>query len=247
MKELGSNADWRRWGKEDPLFAVSSWKNKQKAGSSPWTEDEFYAMGKSDWEDFRRHWRQYGMGAEICLEIGCGAGRITKPLSRDFQRVYAVDVSDEMVRRARAAAGPNVEFFLTDGLRLPRADESVTAVFSTHVLQHLDDAETGYAYFREILRVLETGGTAMVHLPLYELPGGPLGSLMRATHALSQRLSRMRAEWKRRRGIATMRGTPYPIQDLYVVLVGMGFRDVEFRVFPVRSNGVLHPFVLARK
>ena len=35
------------------------------------------------------------------LEIGCGPGRLMKPLSRNFGEIHGVDVSDEMVRLAR--------------------------------------------------------------------------------------------------------------------------------------------------
>ena len=37
------------------------------------------------------------------LEIGCGAGRITRALAGFFGEVYAVDISQEMVRQARLA------------------------------------------------------------------------------------------------------------------------------------------------
>src|SRR5579871_4277521 len=35
------------------------------------------------------------------LEIGCGPGRLMKPLSRHFGEIHGVDVSDEMIRIAR--------------------------------------------------------------------------------------------------------------------------------------------------
>ena len=41
----------------------------------------------------RRAWR--------ALEIGCGPGRLMKPMSRHFGEIHGVDVSDEMIARAR--------------------------------------------------------------------------------------------------------------------------------------------------
>ena len=38
------------------------------------------------------------------LEIGCGAGRVTRALASVFGEVYAVDISGEMVRQARAGS-----------------------------------------------------------------------------------------------------------------------------------------------
>jgi hypothetical protein len=40
--------------------------------------------GESDWQDFLRHWKQYGIDHWACLEIECGAGRITKQLATCF-------------------------------------------------------------------------------------------------------------------------------------------------------------------
>ena len=35
----------------------------------------------------------------MCIEIGCGAGRITRALARLFGEVHGVDISGEMVCR----------------------------------------------------------------------------------------------------------------------------------------------------
>ncbi len=246
--ELKSNAEWKRWGKEDPLFGVVSWTNKQKDGASPWTDEEFYALGASDWHDFRGHWEQYGVNTESCLEVGCGAGRMTKQLAETFRQVKAVDVSEDMVRRAQKAVGANVEFTVIDGIHLPQPGSSVKAVFSTHVLQHLDNVELGYAYFREFYRVLDSEGTLMVHLPLYAIPGGATERrLVEAFHAVIHKIGGARAAMKRRMGVKTMRGTPYPLNELYAFLSGLSFKNVEFRIFPTRSDGHLHPFVFAVK
>lgn len=246
--ELKSNTEWKKWGKEDPLLAVASWANKQKDGAAPWTDEEFYALGLSDWHDFWRHWQQYGVNTESCLEVGCGAGRITKQLGQTFRQVKAVDVSEDMIRRAEKAVGANVEFTVIDGIHLPQPDSSIKAVFSTHVLQHLDAVEFGYAYFREFYRVLDSDGTLMVHLPLYSIPGGPLESLLvGSVRSTFRKMGDMRAAIKRRAGVKIMRGTRYPMNGLYAFLSGLGFKEIEFRIFPTRSNGDLHPFVFASK
>jgi SAM-dependent methyltransferase len=247
---LKSNAEWRQWGKYDPLWAVATWADKEKGGGSPWTEEEFYALGEADWEDFLGHWRQYGMNTQSCLEIGCGAGRITKQLAKSFDHVCAVDVSEDMIDCARKAMGArNVEFSTTDGLHLPQSDCSVKAIFSTHVLQHLDSVDVGFSCFREFFRVLDVGGTIMMHLPLYQFPmdTGKFGILMGRLYAVYRQLSSIRAGAKRRLGVKIMRGTSYPIRNLNLFLSDLGFKNVEFRIFPVKSNGDLHPFVFATK
>lgn len=250
MRELKSNTEWKKWGKDDPMWGVSSWANKQKDGAFPWTEEEFYALGKSDWEDFLGHWRQYGVSKQNCLEIGCGAGRLTKQLAVFFDRVYAVDVSEDMINRAQETVkSGNVEFSIIDGLHLPQDDDSVKAIFSAHVLQHLDSDEIGFSYFQEFFRVLDVGGTVMVHLPLYQFPydSSKFGALMRSQYAVFRAIVNIRAAAKRRMGMKIMRGTPYPINSLNRYLSNLGFKNIEFRIFPLKSNGDPHPFVFATK
>jgi SAM-dependent methyltransferase len=250
MAELRSNAEWRRWGKDDPLWGVASWSDKQKDGASPWTEEEFYGVGDSDWQDFLRQWQQYGVSTSSCLEIGCGAGRITRPLAAAFNRVSAVDVSTDMIARARSAvANGNVDFSIVDGLHLPQADGSISAIFSTHVLQHLDSEEIGLSCFREYYRVLEPGGTLMVHLPLYQFPHDTdfFGALMRSQLAAYRFLFGMKALLYRRLGLKIMRGTKYSIGSLHPFLSELGFKRIEFRIFALNSNRSLHPFVFATK
>ena len=250
MDELKSNAEWRRWGKDDPLFGVAAWAGKEKDGSSPWTEEEFYAIGESDWRDFLGHWQHYGVDKKSCLEIGCGAGRITKALALYFDRVYAVDVSAEIIDRARKAIpGGNVEFSLVDGLHLPQPDGSVTALFTTIVLQHLDNKEIGYSYFREFYRVLAKGGTMMVGLPLYQFPveSGLVGNVMSSAYAVRRSFGNIKANFKRTMGMKTMRGTQYPVRSLRQFLASLGFKKIEVRIFPVTSNGAYDTFVFAAK
>ena len=236
MDFLRSNTEWKQWGREDPLFGVASWAGKQKGCVSAWTDEEFYALGESDWRDFFRTWQQYGVSRESCLEVGCGAGRITRQLANSFDRVQAVDVSEDMIKYARGRIGAkNVQFFVVDGIHLPQPDRSVRAIFSTHVLQHLDNVNIGLCYFREFFRVLDFGGTIMVHLPLYEWPrkGRQLGTLFKALFALYTRVDDIKARINRRRGVKIMRYTLYPMRLLYSSLVGQGFRSIEFRVFQI--------------
>ncbi len=248
MFELKSNTEWKQWAKNDPLYAVAAWREKDKSGASPWTEEEFYALGDSDWQDFFHQWQHYGLNGESCLEVGCGAGRITRQLAGAFDHVYAVDVSEDMIQRARKAVGNNVEFSIVDGLNLPQGDCSVKAILSTHVLQHLDSVDIGFSYFREFARVLDHEGTMMVHLPLYQFPSdGRSYKLMGPLYACSRRLQSIQASMRRLRGASLMRRTPYPIRDLHAFLLSVGFKNVEFRIFPTKINGDLHPFVFGTK
>ena len=167
--ELKTNSEWVEWGRKDPLFGVASWAEKKAEGATPWTDEEFYGLGASDWRDFEDHWRRYGYTPGTFVEIGCGAGRITNQLSRVFGKGHALDVSEDMIRYASARVqNPNVQWHVTEGQTIPLADDVADAVF--HVLQHLPSPEAGYAYFREIKRALRPGGSLMIHLPVHMYP-----------------------------------------------------------------------------
>ena len=95
------------------------------------------------------------------LEIGCGAGRMTRAFAARFARVDALDVSDEMLARARVllADCPNVTWRHGNGVDLtPYEDDTFDFVFSYIVFQHIPDAKIVLGYVREIARVLRPGG-----------------------------------------------------------------------------------------
>lgn len=250
---LASNQEWKQWGRRDPLFAVSSWPGREREGSCPWTDQEFYALG-ADFDDFDSHWRGYGRGQRSCLEIGCGAGRITNRLAVNFERVIATDVSEGMLEYAQAHVhAPNVDWHLTDGESLPCADAGVSAVFSCHVFQHLPNFKAGAAIFAEVHRVLEPGGSFMIHLPLFLTPDVHRAFMRSAEVAQGcyDRLLALKAglmRWRMRfGGKPYMHGTAYPARALYLRLSALGFQDVEFAAFQVRPSMSLHTCVLGRK
>jgi ubiquinone/menaquinone biosynthesis C-methylase UbiE len=210
------------------------------AGS--WTDEEFYATGASDWADFRRHWLHYWppLGG-TCVEIGCGAGRVTHALAADFDRVVALDVSPEMIERARVVVPANVEFRQVRGSEIPLPAGEADAVFSCHVLQHFEDYAVVRGSMHEARRVLRAGGTAMVHITISSYRRS---WLWRAREELRLWLARRRL----RRGVrpAVIRMRTYKHEDILRLLAEAGFTDCELRGFPVASNGYLHHFFLAR-
>ena len=104
----------------------------------------------------------------LCVEVGCGPGRMTAELARRFDRVIAVDVSPAMVERARATVDlDHVEFRAVSGDRLDGVPDGVADVLVCYlVLQHLPQPAVVTALLREFGRVLEPAGEAFVQLPV---------------------------------------------------------------------------------
>jgi ubiquinone/menaquinone biosynthesis C-methylase UbiE len=172
-----------------------------------------------------------------------------------FDHVYGVDVSPDMLAYARRRiTAPNVSFHLTDGKRVPVGSATITSVFSAHVFQHFDSTRRAEVYFREIFRVLQPGGSLMIHLPLYEFPSGSprAAAILRTFYGARQCIKRMRAAYHRAqiragRSIRFMTGISYETHWTSFTLRRFGFSDIEFTTFAANADGSLQSFVFARK
>jgi SAM-dependent methyltransferase len=161
--------DWERRARENARHYVVT-------GQQHWSDDEFYQSGEIVMQE-----EILNDLANICqgkdpkqvklLEIGCGAGRVTRAFARFFGEVWAVDISAEMVRQARrAVAGfPNAHVFRNNGkdlscLRQARwwnrsaPELQVDFAFSFMVFQHIPSREIIENYVREVHRLLRPGG-----------------------------------------------------------------------------------------
>ena len=98
-------------------------------------------------------------GATI-IDVGCGQGQVSSRLAARFPNcsVVGLDLSPAMIRMAheRNLDRDNLEFRRGDAMALPLDEDSVDAAVSVASIKHWPDRMQGV---REILRVLEPGGT----------------------------------------------------------------------------------------
>lgn len=96
----------------------------------------------------------------LAVEIGCGLGRICAALRERFDEVVGLDISAEMIERARTmVTTPGVRFEVGSGSSLaPLTDASADLVLSFTVFQHIPDPEVIEAYLADAGRVLKPGG-----------------------------------------------------------------------------------------
>jgi SAM-dependent methyltransferase len=96
-----------------------------------------------------------------CLELGCGIGRLLKPIAGRCHKAIGVDISQKMVAYGRDYLRdvPNVELHVNDGRTLSMVpDESIDLVYSHLAFQHMTLYEVVESYLAEISRVLKPGG-----------------------------------------------------------------------------------------
>ncbi len=102
-------------------------------------------------------------GARRILDVGCGAGQISRHLEKYADpgaRITCFDLSFEMLRRARnRIRSGRASYVAADLTRLPLAGSSFDCVTCGYVLEHVPDARDG---LQELARVLVPGGKMLL-------------------------------------------------------------------------------------
>ncbi len=153
--------DWDSRARKNAFHYIASWRKE-------WDPESFIASGEEDFDGLvvpvlaRCDLPTAG---KLMLELGCGAGRMTASFAKRFERVYAFDLSHEMLIRARRmhSAQKNILWLRSNGVDLSCvASDSMDFVFSYLVLQHLPEEALAMRYIREMLRVLRPGGVFLL-------------------------------------------------------------------------------------
>ena len=167
--------DWNARAREDASYYAGY-------GGRDQSDAEFYATATGVINGLETELRRVPSsqrGGWRALEIGCGPGRLMRPMSRHFAEIHGVDVSDEMVALAkqRLSDVPQAHAHLTDGATLREfPDEWFDFVYSYAVFQHIPSQEIIYGYLREILRVTKPGGLVRLQFNGLSRNGYPAGS-----------------------------------------------------------------------
>lgn len=132
--------------------------------------DYFFKMGedhaKKSIDPILEDWDDYPLEGGTALDIGCGAGRMTRALADRFGHVVGIDVSEKMIERAKSLNEnySNIEFYSNDGEQYTAIDDtSIDFVFSYVVFQHFPNKSVIKSNVNEISRVLKTGGRTNIH------------------------------------------------------------------------------------
>ncbi len=146
-------ADWNRRAVEDANYYVAFGRRDQD-------EQEFFATGQDVLRNLEAELKRTS-GRTAALEIGCGPGRLMRPMSLHFREIHGVDVSDQMIRlaRERLRGIPNAFAHQNSGSDLSAfPDGKFDFVYSYAVFQHIPSRDVVFQYLREARRVVKPGG-----------------------------------------------------------------------------------------
>jgi SAM-dependent methyltransferase len=161
--------DWEELGELDPLWAVLSDPQRQYGR---WDIDQFFETGAHDvaaiFEIADRLERP--QNHDRALDFGCAVGRLTRALAPHFNECWGVDISEQMVCRARELNDQivNCRFSVNAEPNLRKfPQQHFDFVLSILVLQHLPGEREILFTISELLRVLRRDGLLVFQLPSF--------------------------------------------------------------------------------
>jgi SAM-dependent methyltransferase len=157
-------ADWNQRAREDANYYVAFGRRDQD-------DREFLSTAADVIRDLEGELKRLPASVppatRRALEIGCGPGRLMRPMSRHFGEIHGVDVSDEMIAQANAKLSdiPWAHAHHASGSDLAQfPSDHFDFVYSYAVFQHIPSAAVVFSYLRETVRVLKPGGFARLQI-----------------------------------------------------------------------------------
>jgi SAM-dependent methyltransferase len=150
--------DWDSRARENARHYVDT-------SRTDWTDETFFASGEQQIrEDILTDMENICQGKDPkqmrILEIGCGAGRLTRAFAKLFGEVHAVDISGEMVAAASRALTdfPGAHVYQNNGQDLAVVPSlEFDFAYSAIVFQHIPSKAIIENYVREVHRLLRPG------------------------------------------------------------------------------------------
>jgi len=241
----GMREDWDARARTDAMHYIAT--------SSPpgqWESERFYSEGRSQARDLVEPACErlgFDPRGKRLLDIGCGIGRLFPGFrALGFEEIWGVDVSPEMIARARRLCPvADAHFVVGTGWDLAGIESDYfDYCFSYIVFQHVPDRTVVWEYLDEVYRVLRRNGVFQLHLrgsyPLKQRLGLLLPPGVFPIVQSLYRLTTLR--WLRGQPIKpapvpgsrkTWLGVTVPAEQAAARLSGIGFSDVE--IVPDRS------------
>ncbi len=164
---------WTQMGQVRPHHSVLTREEYRPEAVDAESIERFYASGVEAASTVTPILKRYGFAnleSKICVEYGCGLGRVTLALARIFRKVHGYDISSNHLalaeRRASDSGVHNIDFHLCSADFDVDSLENCDFFYSFIVFQHNPPP-----IIRELiaaaLRSLRGGGIAIFQVPVY--------------------------------------------------------------------------------
>jgi 2-polyprenyl-3-methyl-5-hydroxy-6-metoxy-1,4-benzoquinol methylase len=153
---------WDYYGRNDPYYGVMSAPEFKSGRVDDATLQLFFSSGVADVaECIEIAQRSFGpLHFATALDYGCGVGRLSRPLAERFSRVIAVDLSQDMLERARQGLqGLNVSYESAGSMTAERTN----FILSRMVFQHIPPS-IGVPILSKLAARLD--GTGIIEVPI---------------------------------------------------------------------------------
>jgi 2-polyprenyl-3-methyl-5-hydroxy-6-metoxy-1,4-benzoquinol methylase len=164
-----TQADWELIARHDALWAVLSAKKYSKSHLTPQAREEFFRTGVDLVDNIlKRAESLFGpIVRGTAIDFGCGVGRLTIPLARQFTEVLGLDVSETMLNQARencrGVGITNASFLQSPGaLSEIAANHSIDFLISYITFQHIPE-RIGYDIFGQLTTWMRPKAIGSVH------------------------------------------------------------------------------------
>ncbi len=164
IDQLKSN--WDHLARLDPMWAVLT---NQPEEQSEWDTDAFFETGRTQIQSILDLMTKYHYNTNSAFDFGCGLGRLTQALKQQFAQVTGIDISQEMLKKARQLAKKrNTPCSFVDNDRFFQSDyqDSFDFGISLITFQHIFP-DVVKEYLKLIYQNLKPNGVFVFQMPAY--------------------------------------------------------------------------------
>ena len=160
--------EWEILAKLDPLWAILGENNKR---FKRWELNRFFATGEKEIDSVISYLQKRKIllkNINIVLDFGCGVGRLTRALAKHFPKVYGIDISEQMIKKAKKLNQEYKTCYFTvnkNDYLLDFPDNHFDFIYSNNVLQHFHSKKAILKQISDFIRVLKPAGIALFQLP----------------------------------------------------------------------------------
>ncbi len=163
---------WQSFGETEPHYSVLT-NEVYRSNNFAKNRDKFYASGFADVKralPFLSRNMITPSTIRRVLDYGCGVGRLTVPLAKQFPFVTGIDISDKHLDYAKRHAADqgvkNVDFMRMTDLKQLNSVNGIDFIFSLIVLQHNPPPIIAFT-LRKLLGALNPSGCALFQVPTF--------------------------------------------------------------------------------